>query len=64
MIADPTKTYMAKHEYARMFLFLFLCVTPGGQEHDPPDGVLGRGGGGRAPAVITMAWLGCRRDGH
>lgn len=48
-IADPAKTWPCVH------LLFRLCVAPGGQEHDPPDGVLG---GGQAPAVGAVGRLG------
>ena len=41
--------------------FFRLCVAPGGQEHDPPDGVLG---GGQAPAVGAVGRLRRRLGGH
>ena len=49
------------HGRACVHLLFRLCVAPGGQEHDPPDGVLG---GGQAPAVGAVGRLRRRLGGH
>ena len=58
-VADPAKTRHGRPTHA--CVLSRLCVAPWGQEHDPPDGVLG---GGQAPAVGAVGRLRRRLGGY